>query len=358
MLAFAAVLVAGATLLSMVDAPAVRVPVTTAATLSVHVEGKRLVDGAGGAVLLHGVNRSGTEAACANGWGIFDGPADAASVGAIADWHVNAVRIPLNEDCWLGINGVLADFSGSAYRQAIADYVHVVNDRGMYAILDLHWSAPGTTLAIGQQPMPDADHSVAFWSDVAATFAGNDAVIFDLFNEPFPDDQRDSTAAWTCWRDGGSCAGVPYVAVGMQALVDAVRATGATNVIELSGVSYGNTVTQWLAYRPRDPVGGLVAAWHVYDFNVCSQVSCYGTTAASVAAQVPIIASEIGSANCDAAFLGTLMSWLDAHKVGYLAWTWNTWGSACSAITLIDDYQGTPTAYGQLYRSHLLTLSP
>ena len=66
-----------------------------------HVQGNKLVNEAGQAVVLHGVDRSGTEYACIQGWGLFDGPSDAASVQAIARWHVNAVRVPLNEDCWL-----------------------------------------------------------------------------------------------------------------------------------------------------------------------------------------------------------------------------------------------------------------
>jgi hypothetical protein len=34
-----------------------------------------------------------------------------------------------------------------------------------------------------QKPMPDSAESVPFWSSVATAFKGNDAVIFDLFNE-------------------------------------------------------------------------------------------------------------------------------------------------------------------------------
>ena len=43
---------------------------------------------------------------CVHGGQVFDGPADSTSVQAMAAWHINAVRVPLNEDCWLGINGV------------------------------------------------------------------------------------------------------------------------------------------------------------------------------------------------------------------------------------------------------------
>jgi aryl-phospho-beta-D-glucosidase BglC (GH1 family) len=48
------------------------------------------------------------------------------------------------------------------------------------------WTAPGSQKADGQLPMPDQDHSIAFWSSVAQQFKNNSAVIFDLFNEPFP----------------------------------------------------------------------------------------------------------------------------------------------------------------------------
>ena len=39
---------------------------------------------------------------------------------------INAVRIPLNEDCWLRIYGVKPAYSRSNYRSAIADYVSPV----------------------------------------------------------------------------------------------------------------------------------------------------------------------------------------------------------------------------------------
>ena len=312
---------------------------------------------ASGPLVLHGVNRSGTESACIQGWGIFQGPVDLASVLAIKAWRVNAVRLPLNEDCWLAINGTDPSYSGASYQQAIKDYVNLLNENGLYAILDLQWSAPGTTQATHQQPMADLDHAPTFWSQVADSFKGNNAVIFELYSEPWPDSQADTVAAWTCWRDGGTCPGVPFQAAGMQTLVNSVRATGATNVIALGGVSYSNALSQWLAYKPSDPQNNLVAAWHVYNFNVCSTVACYDATAGIVAAQVPILATEIGVDNCDATFLNAFMSWLDAKQLSYLAWTWNAWGTACSTFSLINDYAGTPTSYGELYRSHL-SLAP
>jgi len=48
-----------------------------------HVRGNRLVNARGQDVILRGVDRSGTEYACIQGWGIFDGPSDAASIRAM-----------------------------------------------------------------------------------------------------------------------------------------------------------------------------------------------------------------------------------------------------------------------------------
>ena len=69
---------------------------------AVHVVKNKLVNALGKPIRLLGVDRSGTEYMCL-GSGIFYGPSGEASVKAMQSWHINAVRIPLNEDCWLDI---------------------------------------------------------------------------------------------------------------------------------------------------------------------------------------------------------------------------------------------------------------
>ena len=118
----------------------------------------------------------------------------------------------MNEDCWLGINGVKSQYSGQNYISALESYVSMFTSQGFVVILDLHWTAPGSQLATKQLPMPDRDHAVDFWKSVAQKFSGNDKVIFELFNEPFPDNGNwDSDNGWKCWRNGGSsCNGLNY----------------------------------------------------------------------------------------------------------------------------------------------------
>jgi hypothetical protein len=339
-----------------------------------HVVGNHIEDSRGQRVVLHGVNRSGSEYMCIQSRGFFDGPSDEASVQAITTWKANAVRVPLNESCWLGINGAPAAYSGASYKTAIQNYVALLHRHNLVPILDLHWSGPGTTSATRLQPLPDAIHGPAFWTDVAATFRDDDGVVFEPYNEPFPDMNRDSAAGWLCWRDGctanlsvaqGGVAST-YAAAGVQALVTAIRETGARHLILLGGVQYSNALSQWMAYKPTDPMNNLGAAWHVYNFNSCNAASCWDGVPASLAAMVPIVVTEFGQRDCAGAFVEPLMQWLDAHGSGYLAWSWNAYGACMPYMSrtvpgqpwpLVVDFNGTPNGgYAQAVHDHLVGL--
>jgi len=361
-----------------------------------HVAGNQIVANDGTPVALHGVSRSGAEYACVNGFlpgdhdppALFDGPMDDASVRAMSTWHITAVRVPLNEECWLGINGLPSAVSGATYRAAIAGYVARLLTAGITPILALHQAAPGRLPAVQQQPMPDADHSPSFWASVARAFGTDTRVIFDLYDEPFPNSQADSDAAWRCWHDGGlgttaagtgPCRGVtyrdarnrdtgiPYRAARMQALVDAVRGTGARNVLALDGVAYADSLARWARYAPRDPLHNLVAGWHPYSFNACAgHPSCWDTTVAPLAAQVPVLLTEMGEDDCSSRYIDRLMAWADRHGLGYLAWTWNTPGHAgCRPhggpdgdIFVIASYDGAPfLGMGIGFKAHLAHLA-
>jgi hypothetical protein len=333
---------------------------------ALRVSGNKLVDADGTTRRLLGVNRSGGEFMCVQGRGIFDGPVDDAAIKAIADWNVNTVRIPLNEECWLGLSNIQPAYGGANYVNAVKDLVARVKAHGMTPMLELHWSWGQYTgnsagcsdvHASCQKPMPDMQYTPAFWTSVATTFKNDPAVVFDLFNEPYPDRATSTaTQAWQCWRDGGTCPGIGYEVAGMQDLVDAIRSTGAQNLILAGGLAYSNDLSQWLTYKPTDPAGNLAAAWHVYNFNSCANASCWNSTLAPVAAQVPLVAGEIGENTCSHGFVDQVMQWFDDRGLSYLGWTWNTWDCS-SGPSLISHYDGTPTAYGIGLRDHLRALN-
>jgi uncharacterized protein YbdZ (MbtH family) len=314
--------------------------------LAVRVDGNQLADGGGKPIRLVGVNRSGAEYACIQGLGIFAGPVDRRAIAAMAAWGINAVRIPLNEDCWLGINGAPSPYSAAQYRSSIRAYVRRLHAAGLVAVLDLHWNAPGASRATGQQPMADLDHAPAFWSSVARAFAADKAVVFDLYNEP-------QDISWSCWRDG--CL-LPegWQAAGMQTLVDAVRSTGARQPIIASGVHWSSDLSSWLAYRPHDPANQLVAGFHVFDFTRCATSSCWKETIAPVARRVPVVTTELGQRSCGSTFINSYMGWADQAGVSYLGWGWNP--SGCGAPSLIQSWDGGPTPSGARLRSHLASL--
>jgi hypothetical protein len=361
---------AGAVAAAPGSAPARTAPVKLAHfrhAPQLHVSRNKLVTAHGRRIVLHGVDRSGTEYMCVQGNGIFDGPNDQASISAIRRWHVNAVRVPLNEACWNAESYVNPAYAGANYHKAIKAYVRLLNDNGIVAILDLHWtdgaySGAGagcsSAQAVCQKPMPDAAQAIGFWRSVARAFKGNNAVIFDLFNEPYPDQATGSeTAGWQCWRNGGTCPGIGYRVAGMQSLVHAVRSTGARNVLMLGGLAWSNDLTQWLAHKPADPDHNLVASWHSYNFNTCSNKTCWTSEVAPVIAKVPVIAGEMGENDCASGYIKPLMRWLDGQHTSYLAWAWNADFNCSSGPGLITSYTGTPTAYGAGYRAHLRRLA-
>lgn len=332
---------------------------------ALHVSGNKLLDTGGKTRRLLGVNRSGGEFMCVQGRGIWDGPVDDAAVQAIADWNVDTVRIPLNEECWLGLSNINSAYGGANYVNAVKDLVARVEAHGMTPIVELHWTYGQYTgnsagcpdvHASCQKPMPDMQYTPSFWTSVANAFKNDQAVVFDLFNEPYPDRATSTTTqAWQCWRDGGTCPGIGYEVAGMQDLVDSVRATGARNVVLAGGLAYSNDLSQWLTYKPADPTGNLAAAYHVYNFNSCANESCWNSTLAPVAAQVPLVAGEIGENTCSHGFVDQVMKWFDDRGLSYLGWTWNTWDCS-TGPSLISAYDGTPTAYGTGLRDHLRAL--
>jgi hypothetical protein len=332
----------------------VTTPPTTTTSTGLHVVGNHLVDN-GTTVRLLGVNHSGTEFSCVQNNGFFDGPSDQTLVTPMLAWHVNTVRVPLNEDCWLGINGVSSSLGGSAYQTAIETYVKMIRSNGLYVIVDLHWNGPGSNLGTAQQPMADADHSPAFWTSVANAFKSDNGIVFDLYNEPY-------VSSWSCWLSGCSESGWngisgTYPTAGMQSLVNAVRATGATNVLMLGGIAYSNDLTGWLANEPTDPLGQLAASFHEYNFNTCASQSCWTSQTAPVAAKVPVITGELGENDCDDTFVDQYMTWADTSGISYMGWTWNTWDCS-SGPALISDYDGTATGLGAGIKSHLISVNP
>ncbi len=319
---------------------------------TVRVSGNQLVDAGGNPIRLIGVDHSGSESACVDGEGFFDPPNSdtPGMIAAMQGWHVNAVRVPLNEDCWLGINLPYPQLGGAAYRSAIANYVNDLNAAGLDAILDLHWSAPGSETALGGAVMADEDHAPSFWVSVASTFKGHPGVVFDLYNEP-------RYLPFSCLVHGGCMAGGFQVA-GYDQLIGDVRSSGATNVILVAGTAFAANPRGFRSDLPADPIGQLAISVHVYNFNAAKAPKTWDHWL-SLVQKLPFVTGELGEKDCTSSFINAYMPWADAHNVSYLAWSFNAGPSwPCRAPSLITDDNGDPTPYGAGYKAHLAALDP
>jgi len=330
------------------------------------VLGNRLVDARTGQVWTpHGSSWPALEYACVQNWA----PAlDLESMITAAEWGMDVVRIPLNQDCWLGADGAPVGANAGTmqqYRARVQSWVNEAHAAGMVVILDLHWTAPSGTLAAGGQwPMAD-EQSVDFWSSIAAAYKDDPSVMFELFNEPYSRAPQ-HILDWECWRDGGcQMPNVPegqglvgaslYTVRGMAELVAAVRAAGAQQPILLGGLNYANDLSQWLTHKPNDRQ--LVASWHNYRGQGCSDANCWNREIAPVAARVPILMTEFGYEPGASDYFASAMDWADSMGMGYLPWAW--WNQASAGNTPYALYTGngyTPTEEGEAFSLHLASL--
>jgi endoglucanase len=234
--------------------------------------------------------------------------------------------------------------------------------------------------------MPDVDHSLAFWTQVATTFKSDPAVIFDLFNEPYAGESRPTSSDWACWLNGctgtfqlcqqGACSPVSYATAGMQQLLNAVRSTGANQPVIVASLNWAGDPCglseaggngghcAWLSNEPVDPDNQLALSFHTYMPNsYCQTEQCWTSDVLPVADHVPVVVSEFGEHDCSAAYDTQFMNWADQHNLSYLAWAWeaNSSSNPCSTsdLRMISDWNGTPNApAGTAFQGHLAAVTP
>jgi hypothetical protein len=238
------------------------------------VSGNRLVTAEGKVVTLQGVNIGNLSIR----------PDDEQKIlwsthVALEDWKANVIRLPVLDSFWFGKGrGTMTANDAEAYR-AIADKViKIAAGKGDYVVFDLH-----------RYLTPDAS-CVAFWQDAAARYKNNPAVLFDILNEP-----HDTT--WEVWRNGGVVEvkgkkPATIQSVGMQALVDAVRGTGAKNIIVAGGLGYAFDLTGILNGYALDDRGGngIMYATHFYNWH-----SGWARHFLAVSAKYPVLVGECGA---------------------------------------------------------------
>jgi hypothetical protein len=192
--------------------------------------------------------------------------------------------------------------------------------------------------------MADYPGALTFWKQVAARYMNNPLVAFDLYNEPH--DISDAI-----WRNGGSITwkGQTYKVAGMQQMYDAVRSTGAQNLVFVTGQAWGN-----LPPRSVGPVDGfnLVYAVHAYTCVEATPPTCTNKNPydpkqffqwwTEQEKTFPIVVTEFGWPNPeDGLYIRNVIAYAVSHGWGWAVYTWGVGGWGPFAMHMPPGPPGT-----------------
>jgi mannan endo-1,4-beta-mannosidase len=237
--------------------------------------------------------------------------------GTAKQWGFNTIR--LNTCLPGGCDGLGAAWPINDDLDAI---VREYTAAGLVVMIEMHQVKPGAF-----PEGAELERIKRWWTDVASRFAGNPYVWFNLLNEP--GEGQPAPAAWFDVH---------------RSLIDAVRGTGANNIIVLDGTQFGQDAGTYdagpvptensaiLTYGPQlaADTGNLVFSVHTYD-----QFGVPGTDAERDArlgglldrihaASLAVLIGEAGGSTdtADARTLGALTAFRVAppRGVGILAW--------------------------------------
>ena len=281
-----------------------------AAPLELETQGNQIVIKATGEpVRLTGVNIPSLE------WGNGENILNSLAVAA-GDWDANVIRLPVKGSSWL---------NNSSYRATVISFIAAASSANVYVILDLH----------GYEFPVAAD--ATFWTSAANEFKNNPAVLFGLFNEP----HGTTEAEWRNGKNGGP---------GIQGLLNAVRATGANNVVLAGGLDWAFKLRSIieLGYGLTDTTNGngIVYDAHIYPWKGSAQY-WVGT----IMQTHPVLIGEIGHPDGttfigqtfedDASWVPKIMDWVNTHNAHWTGWCFHPNADP----VLISDWNYTPTSY-------------
>jgi endoglucanase len=287
-----------------------------------------------GPIVLQGIHRRGLE--------LSDGaPITSAELLQARRWGATMVRLSVSSAYWLPLNC----YYDPAYAAKVDQAVKAVTALGMVALVDLHTNTLGPCGVVHQQLMAD-NSAIDFWHQVAYRYRTNPLVAFDLYNEPH----------WISdeiWLHGGLVVPTggtpPFVAAGMQQMYDAVRSTGANNLVIVTGNDWGNRLPDTLVTGTN-----IVYGAHIYTCPIspekCSPDGMNPTRVLKnwvpASATVPIAVTEFGwPAQSDGRYSNSVIGFARTHHWGWVAFAWD--GHTDSGFSLVATqtpaYEPTPS---------------
>ncbi|HWD75531.1 MAG TPA: cellulase family glycosylhydrolase [Solirubrobacteraceae bacterium] len=255
---------------------------------------------------------------------------------AVAD-HVDVVRFQVSE---FGLDPEGPLYSPS-YIQEVQSGVETARALGLAVIMSLQAEPPAGEPS--RCPLPDAG-AARTWDALAATFAGDSGVMFELYNEPAV---APTATDWALWRNGGQViypSGMCQ-AVGMQTLVDAIRTVAPDNVVIVPGLAGEQSLAGMSPIADPSHPGDPQIAYGIHYPSLARGSTSWDRAFGAISARVPVVISEWdanATTNClpDApARAQLLLDYLASKRIGIVGFAFDLPG------TVIADWSYAPTSY-------------
>jgi endoglucanase len=307
------------------------------------VVGNKIVNADGQEVWLQGVSLASLEWSAAG-----DNILKSVTV-ACTEWKANVLRMPVREHFWNGTGPYQRD-GGAAYRQLVDDSINLAAAHGAYMVIDLH-----------RYRAPEQQH-LDFWKQIAEKYKNHPSVLFELLNEPHD-------ISWDVWKNGGVVTDEKssknviaengeklrgFQSVGMQAMLDAIRESGAKNIVIAGGLDWGYDLSGVLSGYALDDRGGngIVYSTHVYPWK-----SDWQNKFLALADKYPLFIGELGGEDKPMPFLRPdqhedphtwapdMLGLIQKHKFHWTGWCFHP----KSSPRLLLDWDYTPTPFWGVY---------
>ena len=267
---------------------------------------------------------------------------------AAAD-HANLVRFQVSE---YGLDPANPEYS-PAYVQQVQSGIEMARSLGMYVIVSLQSESAAGQAASGHRcPLPDAG-ALTDWNELAGMFKGDPGVMFELYNEP----GVSATAnGWSEWLNGGTIVygsqiGDSCTAIGMQALVNQIRADGAGNVIVLPSLGGETNLAGMPAVTDPANPGDPQLAYGIHYPNLPLGVTSWNKAFGGFAARAPVVVTEWDGAGITPGCTPgspsqsiELLAYLASKRISLVGFSFDLPG------TIVAGYDYTPTAYAASFQ--------
>ncbi len=228
-----------------------------------YIVGNKIIDGSGNPLIIRGVQIPSEFNLGWSGGGTIPTILGPQVMQEIHVWNANALRLPVRA----------YDYQKPGYMTALDTVVQNANNQGIYVILA---NFEGKESQFGASAIDQ--QGLMFWQFMANHFKNNPMVMFDLINEP-------QNTSYAQWLNGDT------VVVGMQQVVNAIRADGAKQIIIAEWIDQGVAGFAGFTSFINDP--NIMYSMHMY-FKAPNLRTTTGwdSNFGNLSAQYPVLIGE------------------------------------------------------------------